>query len=231
VPTPFLAADIDKIDQMIELNVIALGRLTYAVMPAFVERAKGAVINISSALGIAPELLNGVYGGTKAFILAFGFSLHKEFSGRGIRIQTVVPGVFVPADVAADAFYAKGSNGAARLFEILWLIEDRDSRESMRAAVPIWISSLSAHKCDWSAIAVSCPECLRVFFPPVGRGKGSTLSTSCPHCFYPVQLEIVTQPNQMDTTSFGADRSTSSGIQVAVAIDLDIESMSELVGQ
>jgi short-subunit dehydrogenase len=92
VPTPFLAADIDKINQMIELNVTALVRLTYAVMPAFVERAKGAVINISSALAIAPELLNGVYGGTKAFVLAFGFSLHKEFSGRGIRIQTVVPG-------------------------------------------------------------------------------------------------------------------------------------------
>ena len=92
VPTPFLAADIDRIDQMIEVNVTALVRLTYAVMPAFVARAKGAVINISSALGIAPELLNGVYGGTKAFVLAFGLSLHKEFSGRGIRIQTVVPG-------------------------------------------------------------------------------------------------------------------------------------------
>jgi len=92
VPTLFLAAGIEKIAQMIELNVTALVRLTYAVMPAFVERAKGAVINISSALGIAPELLNGVYGGTKAFVLAFGLSLHKEFSGRGIRIQTVVPG-------------------------------------------------------------------------------------------------------------------------------------------
>ena len=117
VPTPFLAADIDKIDQMIELNVTALVRLTYAVMPAFLERAKGAVINISSALGIAPELLNGVYGGTKAFVLAFGLSLHKEFSGRGIRIQTVVPGATatefwdvsttplagLPAEVVMDA--------------------------------------------------------------------------------------------------------------------------------
>ena len=84
VPTPFLAADIDKIDQMIELNVTALVRLTYAVMPAFVERAKGSLINISSALGIAPELLNGVYGGTKAFVLAFGLSLHKEFSADAV---------------------------------------------------------------------------------------------------------------------------------------------------
>jgi short-subunit dehydrogenase len=117
VPTPFLAADIDKIDQMIELNVTALVRLTYAAMPGFVKRSKGAVINISSALGIAPELLNGVYGGTKAFVLAFGLSLHKEFSGRGIRIQTVVPGATatgfwdvsatplagLPAEVVMDA--------------------------------------------------------------------------------------------------------------------------------
>jgi short-subunit dehydrogenase len=99
VPTPFLVADIDKIDQMIELNLTALVRQTYAVMPAFVERAKGAVFNISSAPGIAPQLLNGVYGGTRAFVLAFDLSLHKEFSGSGICIQTVVP------DATATGFW------------------------------------------------------------------------------------------------------------------------------
>jgi ActR/RegA family two-component response regulator len=103
-----------------------------------------------------------------------------------IAMSGAYSGVFVPPDVAADAFYAKGSNGAARLFEILWLIEDRDSRDSMRAAVPIWISSLSAHKCDWSAIAVSCPECLRVFFLRLAEARDQltqhlahTASTPC----------------------------------------------------
>ncbi len=124
-------------------------------------------------------------------------------------------GVFVPSGVAADAFYAKGSNGAARLFEILWSIEDRDSRESLRASVPIWIPNLSAHECGGSAVAVSCPECLRAFFNPVSRGKGSTYLTSCPHCFYPVQLAIATQPGEMDTTSLELHRSAS---QPGVAI-------------
>jgi hypothetical protein len=81
VPTPFLAADIGKTDQMIELNVTALVRLTYAVMPAFVARSKGAVINISSALGIAPELLNGVYGGTKALVLPLVFHSTRNSAG------------------------------------------------------------------------------------------------------------------------------------------------------
>ncbi len=43
-------------------------------------------------LGIAPEVLNGVYGGSKAFVLAFTLSLQKELEGRNIRIQAVLPG-------------------------------------------------------------------------------------------------------------------------------------------
>jgi short-subunit dehydrogenase len=41
---------------------------------------------------IAPEVLNGVYGGTKAFVLALGQSLQKELADKNVRIQTVLPG-------------------------------------------------------------------------------------------------------------------------------------------
>ncbi|WP_158749938.1 response regulator [Acidobacterium sp. S8] len=145
-----------------------------------------------------------------------------------IAMSGAYSGVFVPPDVAADAFYAKGSNGAARLFEILWSIEERDSRESLRQAAPIWIPDLPARECVDAGVFVSCPECLRSFFHPVGRVKGSTHLTSCSHCFHPVQLAIVTQPDEMDTTSPGLDSSMS---HAAVSIDLDTESISELVGQ
>ncbi|MGO8658492.1 SDR family NAD(P)-dependent oxidoreductase, partial [Rhizobium ruizarguesonis] len=40
----------------------------------------------------APELLNGVYGGTKAFVLAFSQSLKHELAEKNIRIQAVLPG-------------------------------------------------------------------------------------------------------------------------------------------
>ena len=89
---PLLASDIDKMERMIDLNVGALVRLTYAVVPTFVSRGNGTIINIASVVGIAPEVLNGVYGGTKAFVLAFSLSLHKELSTSGIRIQAVLPG-------------------------------------------------------------------------------------------------------------------------------------------
>jgi hypothetical protein len=85
-------SDIDEMERMIHLNVIALVRLTLAVVPAFVERGGGTIIDMASIVGIVPELLNGVYGGTKAFVLAFSLSLHKELAKNNIRIQVVLPG-------------------------------------------------------------------------------------------------------------------------------------------
>ena len=87
---PLLASNVDEMDTMIELNITALTRLTYAVAPAFV--ARGAIINIASAVAIGPEILNGVYGATKAFVLAFSQSLHKELADKKVRIQAVLPG-------------------------------------------------------------------------------------------------------------------------------------------
>jgi uncharacterized protein len=87
-----LASDVNKMEEMIRLNVTALMRLTYAAVPRFVERGTGTIINISSGVAIAPETLNGVYGGTKAFVLALTHSLVHELADKGVRVQAVLPG-------------------------------------------------------------------------------------------------------------------------------------------
>ena len=92
-PTRLLDCNVERLEEMIELNVTAVMRLTHAALFGFLERGGGAIINIASVVGIAPELLNGVYGGTKAFVLAFSRSLHKEFAEKNIRVQVVLPGV------------------------------------------------------------------------------------------------------------------------------------------
>jgi len=57
--SPLLSADVDQMQRMIELNTVALTRLTYAAAPAFVSRQRGTVINIASVVGVSPEMLNG----------------------------------------------------------------------------------------------------------------------------------------------------------------------------
>jgi short-subunit dehydrogenase len=89
---PLLNADVEKMDDMIALNITALTRLTYAAAPAFVARGTGTIINIGSVAGVSPETLNGVYGASKAYVLALSHSLQHELADKGIRVQAVLPG-------------------------------------------------------------------------------------------------------------------------------------------
>jgi short-subunit dehydrogenase len=89
---PLLASEVDAMSRMIALNVDAITRLTYAAAPAFAARGLGTIINVASIVAVHPESLNGVYAGTKAFVLAFSRSLHQELGGKGVRVQVVLPG-------------------------------------------------------------------------------------------------------------------------------------------
>jgi short-subunit dehydrogenase len=87
-----LESSVDKMEEMITLNVTALTRLTYAAAPGFAARGQGTIVNIASVVAIAPEVLNGVYGASKAYVLALSQSLHHELQGKGVRVQAVLPG-------------------------------------------------------------------------------------------------------------------------------------------
>ena len=87
-----LQADVDTMEAMIDLNITALTRLTYAAAPAFAARGNGTIINISSVVAVAVEALNGVYSASKSYVLSFGHSLQKDLADKGVRVQTVLPG-------------------------------------------------------------------------------------------------------------------------------------------
>ena len=89
---PALEAAVDAMSAMVSLNIDALMRLSYAAVPAFVARGQGTIVNIASIVAVAPELLNGVYGASKAFVLAFSQSLRHELEGKGVQVQVVLPG-------------------------------------------------------------------------------------------------------------------------------------------
>lgn len=106
---PLLGSPVDDMEDMITLNITALTRLAYAVAPGFVARGSGTVINIASIVAIAPQILNGVYGGTKAFVLALSQSMHHELADKGVRIQAVLPGA------TATDFWSEAGNPVENL--------------------------------------------------------------------------------------------------------------------
>ena len=92
VAKPIIGSTPDDFQKMVDLNVTAATRLGIAAANAFVARGGGSLINVASVLGIAPEISNPVYGGSKAFLLNFSQALHVEAGNRGLRVQAVLPG-------------------------------------------------------------------------------------------------------------------------------------------
>ena len=88
----FEALDVDREESEIRLNVLALVRLTRAVLPGMVEQGHGAVINVSSMAGLQPSPFNATYGATKAFVNSFTEALYEELRGSGVRVQSLCPG-------------------------------------------------------------------------------------------------------------------------------------------
>jgi uncharacterized protein len=87
-----LDSDPDYLDQIVQINVTAFTRLAIAAASNFVKRSNGLIINIGSVVALAPELLNGVYSGSKAFVQNFSTALKNELADKGVRVQVVLPG-------------------------------------------------------------------------------------------------------------------------------------------
>ncbi|MDI7924902.1 SDR family NAD(P)-dependent oxidoreductase [Ferirhizobium litorale] len=86
------AADIRR---LLTLNVETPARLASIAGKAFVARGAGSIVNVASVLALAPELgegTYGLYGGTKAFLLALSQGMATQGRAKGLYVQAVLPG-------------------------------------------------------------------------------------------------------------------------------------------
>jgi short-subunit dehydrogenase len=90
--TPLAEADLNEVDRLIQLNVVALTHLASAAAAGFAARGKGTIINIASVVPILPERFNAVYTASKAYVLSLTQSLAAELGEKGVRVQAVMPG-------------------------------------------------------------------------------------------------------------------------------------------
>ena len=91
LPGTFADQGAEAMDALIRLNVTAVTRLAAAVTPRFAAKGEGAIINVSSVVGEAPELGMTVYGETKAFVTFLSQGLQLELAPKGVYVQAVLP--------------------------------------------------------------------------------------------------------------------------------------------
>ena len=82
-------------DQIIELNLSGIMRLTRAVLPQMMDRKWGRVIHISSVLGLGGKLGRNVYSATKSALVGMARSSALDLGPYGVTVNCIAPGPFL----------------------------------------------------------------------------------------------------------------------------------------
>jgi short-subunit dehydrogenase len=95
----FVELDPDKAEELINLKVLAVTRLTRAALPGMIARKQGSIINVSSRLAFSGSMgssqlpKRATYAGANAFINTFSQLLQSELDGTGVQVQALCPGL------------------------------------------------------------------------------------------------------------------------------------------
>jgi NAD(P)-dependent dehydrogenase (short-subunit alcohol dehydrogenase family) len=101
-------------DAMFAGNVRAPFLLVAALAPAMAARGSGSVITMGSMAGSVGLATGAAYGATKAALAALTRGWAAEYSGRGVRFNTVAPGPVYTRPEARDLFDALAETTAMK---------------------------------------------------------------------------------------------------------------------
>lgn len=87
----FVEQTAESIARLIALNTTAPAQLAAAIAPRLAQAGVGAIVNIGSVVGFAPEFGMSIYGATKAFVLFLSQGLALELGAKGVYVQAVLP--------------------------------------------------------------------------------------------------------------------------------------------
>ncbi|GIW43229.1 MAG: dehydrogenase [Candidatus Binatia bacterium] len=123
----FARLDIEREEEEIRLNVVALVRLTHAGLRGMILKNRGAIINVSSLASFQPMPYNATYGATKAYVTSFTEALAEELRGTNIRVQALCPGF------TRTEFQARAGLSVSRVPSLLWMSADEVVDASLAA--------------------------------------------------------------------------------------------------
>jgi short-subunit dehydrogenase len=88
----FLKLALERQLEMLRLHDASAVELTYALVPAMIERGRGGIINVSSMAGFQPIPYAALYSATKAFLTTFSMAIREELRPTGVKVVTLCPG-------------------------------------------------------------------------------------------------------------------------------------------
>jgi len=109
----FAESDMAKQEMMINLNILALAKLTHLFLPGMIKSGYGRILNVASLAAFMPGPLMSVYYASKSFVLSFSYAIANELKGTGVTVTVLCPGP------TATGFVDAATLGESKLFKIM----------------------------------------------------------------------------------------------------------------
>jgi len=119
---PFVGGDVQAEQQMLDVLVTAVMRITHAALPGMVERNRGGVINVSS---VASWLASGTYSAAKSWVTTFSESLATQLRGSNVHVMALCPGF------TRTEFHDRANMETTTIPEWMWLEVDDVVKEAL----------------------------------------------------------------------------------------------------
>jgi short-subunit dehydrogenase len=159
---PFLANTVEQEQEMLDVLVTAVLRLTHAALSSMVARHEGAIVNVSSVAGYLPR---GTYSAAKAYVTSLSQWADLTYRDQGVRVMALVPGF-----TRTEMHERMGVRRAAAP-GWMWLDADRLVRDALRDLDRGKTVSIPSKRYKvLAALARSTPPSLQARFQRLGRG-------------------------------------------------------------
>lgn len=141
----FVGQPLQRVLDMLQLNMMSLTELTHAFGAAMARRGAGKILLVASIGGYQATPLYASYSASKAYVLLFGEALHEELRPHGVMVTVLSPGI-----TATEFLTVSGQK--ATLYQRLFMMQSRPVvRIGLRALargrasiVPGWLNAITA---------------------------------------------------------------------------------------
>lgn len=129
--------------EMMQLNMVTLTRLTHALAQKMKERGHGYILNLASTAAFQPAPAFAVYAATKAYVMSFSEALRYELRKSGVSVTVSCPG---PTETA---FHDRAATRTSKIMKMGMMKPEvvaeqayRAMKQGKRRVVHGWLNQL-----------------------------------------------------------------------------------------
>lgn len=146
-----LETPLERIDQIIALNVRGMALLTRMLIPSLTAHPRSYILNVASMAAFTPIAYKTVYPASKAFVSSFSLGLKEELASAGVGVSVLYPGPIMTNSSVSRRIIGLGMKGRVGLMttDEIARVALRNTLRGKSVIIPGWMNRINQYLLGW----------------------------------------------------------------------------------